>query len=136
MNETVEKIKKDQASSKLKNENFEEQFDTKRELSKKYQIQLESILSLVAKSKKKYQNEIYKLKLEIDNLNVSIDKQLQNSSLQDKSIISELELIISKEKELNNQYKNEIDIKENEMQNIKIDVQKLKEIYEKQDRAS
>ena len=60
---------------KLKSETEELEDLSKKELVKRFQNSLDNILGVVSKTKKKYQHEIFQLKLEIEKLNSVIESK-------------------------------------------------------------
>ena len=61
---------------KLKSENEELEDMSKKEVIKKFQASLATILSMVNKTKKKYQNEIFQSRVEMEKLNHIIESKL------------------------------------------------------------
>ena len=61
---------------KLKSENEELEDMSKKEVIKKFQATLATILSMVNKTKKKYQNEIFQSRVEMEKLNHIIESKL------------------------------------------------------------
>lgn len=72
----IHKLRQDKnAVLKLKSETEELDDMSKKELAKKFQTSLANILGLVNKTKKKYSQEIFQFKLEVDKLSNIIESK-------------------------------------------------------------
>jgi len=105
---------------------YADKIQTKKDLGKKSNNALSTVMNMILKLKIKYTEEINKLRFDIENLSV----QHENETYNLKNTVQSLEKVIFDEREFTTKLKNDFEIREEEFLNISKELDKLRTMYE------